>query len=179
MKLFAVLVGGEAKGANIEVHDMRFLVAPAITDTHDELRRLWWGVPRSLHIDCWAEITHADGYDITLRPEPFPGPERLYYVNLGGYDPNEFAEMHKNVFVVADSAPKAKARALKTVRNWRELHRDDMYEAEKAFALDKVGIEQRLYLHLTPSAELKPLVLTCDYVPIGSKPKVRVPVTVA
>jgi Domain of Unknown Function (DUF1543) len=39
MKLFAIYVGGELEGANIELHDMRFIVAPSIADTYEELRR--------------------------------------------------------------------------------------------------------------------------------------------
>src|ERR1700749_3543427 len=99
MRLFAIYIGGEFTGANIELHDMRFVVASSIPDTYEQLRSQWWGIPNILHIDCWAEITHADGYDLGVRPEPFLGPERLYYVNLGGYDPSEFIEKHKNVFV--------------------------------------------------------------------------------
>lgn len=37
MKLFAIYIGGEHPGANIEVHDMRFLVAPTIEATKDAL----------------------------------------------------------------------------------------------------------------------------------------------
>ncbi|MBF7015511.1 DUF1543 domain-containing protein, partial [Novosphingobium sp. HR1a] len=76
MKLFAIYIGGEFPGANIEVHDLRFVVANTIEETYAALRRDWWGVPRSLHIDCWAQITHADGHDVSLRSEPFTGPER-------------------------------------------------------------------------------------------------------
>lgn len=166
MKLFAIYIGGEAEGANIELHDMRFVAAPSITETYDELRRQWWGIPKSLHIDCWAAIDHADGYDVTLRPEPFAGPERLYYVNLGGYAPGEFLEKHKNVFVVAESVPKAKARALGSVSGWREAHRDDMFEAEQAFAIGAAGAEAPLHIHLIPSALAKDLEFTCDYMPI-------------
>lgn len=67
MKLFAIYIGGEMAGANIEVHDARFVLAASMEETYAELRRQWWGIPRSLHIDCWAEISHADGYDISLR----------------------------------------------------------------------------------------------------------------
>lgn len=169
MKLFAIYIGGEAEGANIELHDMRFVVAPSITETYEELRRQWWGIPKSLHIDCWAEINHADGYDVTLRPEPFAGEERLYYVNLGGYAPGEFLEKHKNVFVVADSLAKAKARALRSVTSWREPHRDEMYEAEQAFAIGAEGAMLPLHIHLTPSALAKELAFTCDYTPIRAR----------
>jgi uncharacterized protein DUF1543 len=50
MKLFAIYIGGEVAGANIEVHDMRFVIAPSIGETHEELRRPWWGIPRSLRL---------------------------------------------------------------------------------------------------------------------------------
>lgn len=169
MKLFAIYIGGEMEGANIELHDMRFVVAPSITETYEELRRQWWGIPRSLHIDCWAEIDQVDGYDIELRPEPFMGSERLYYVNLGGYAPGEFLEKHMNIFVVADSLPKAKARALKSVTGWREPHRDDMFEAEQAFSLGTAGAQHRLHIHLTPAATPKALAFTCDYTPIRAR----------
>lgn len=167
MRLFAIYVGGEMAGANIELHDMRFVVAPSIRDTYAELRRQWWGSPTSLHLDCWAEITHADGYRVELKPEPFAGREKLWFVNLGGYDPSEFAERHQNVFVVATSVSTAKTRAMEAVSGWVELHRDDMYEAEQAFALDRAASDQRLHIHLTPGAPAQQPAFTCSYIPIG------------
>ena len=169
MKLFAIYIGGEVARANIEVHDMRFVVAPSIGETHDELRRQWWGRPSSLHIDCWAEIDHADGYDVSLSAEPYEGSERLYYVNLGGYDPSDFSEKHRNMFVVAESVAQAKSRALKTVKDWDAAHRDDLYEAEQAFALDQVPGGRRFYIHLLRSEEPRPLRFTCEYLPIRAR----------
>lgn len=169
MKLFAIYIGGEMAGANIELHDMRFIAAPSMRQTHDELRRQWWGIPESLHIDCWAEITHADGFKVELKPEPFRGREKLYFVNLGGYDPAEFAERHQNVFVVADSVTKAKAQAMQAVQGWKELHRDEMYEAEQAFCLNETIDRERLYIHLTPGESNEPLAFSCRYNPIGKK----------
>jgi Domain of Unknown Function (DUF1543) len=165
MKLFAIYVGGEHPAANIEVHDMRFIVAPSIRDTYAELRRQWWGRPGSLHIDCWAQIDHADGYDVMLRPEPYEGPEKLFFVNLGGYDRAEFLEKHRTVFVVAESEAKAKARSLRTVKRWDAPHRDDLYEAEQAFALDASASVERLFIHLAPAEPREP-AFTCEYIPI-------------
>ena len=166
MKLFAIYIGGEHPGANIEVHDIRFIVAETIEATHDALLAQWWGKPGSLHIDCWSEIGRADGYEVSLRPEPFEGPERLYYVNLGGYDGQGFSEQHRNVFVVADSLAAAKSRAIKRATGWTDAHRDDMYEAEQAFALDAAAMEQRLHIHLTPSLMTGDPDFTCRYLPI-------------
>lgn len=168
MRLFAIYIGGEHPRANIEVHDMRFVVAPSITETHEALRREWWGRPGSLHIDCWCEISHADGYRVTLRPEPFVGVERLYYVNLGGYDGVDFAEKHRNVFVVADTLAGAKTRAIKRAKGWDAPHRDEMYEAEQAFALDAAADVARLHIHLTPDLAAGDPPFSCDYVPIRS-----------
>ena len=166
MRLFAIYIGGEHPGANIEVHDMRFVVAPAIEATHATLLAEWWGREGSLHVDCWSEISQADGYTVSLRPEPFEGPERLYYVNLGGYDGVNFAEQHRNVFVVADSLPAAKARAIKRAADWTDAHRDEMYEAEQAFALDDAARAQRLHIHLTPSLMSGNPTFTCHYTPL-------------
>ncbi|MDV3455785.1 DUF1543 domain-containing protein [Sphingomonas sp. HF-S4] len=165
MKLFAIYIGGEHPAAHIEVHDVRFLVAETIKDTYDRLRAEWWGTPGTLHIDCWAEISHADGYDVALRREPSNGAEKLWFVNLGGYDGRDFAEQHKNMFVVALSAKDAKTRALATIVDWKDAHRDDIYEAELAFALDsKVG--DGLHIHLSPAERTASPRFTCRYVPL-------------
>jgi hypothetical protein len=167
MKLFAIYVGGEHPQAHIEVHDVRFAVAQSIEGTYDQLRAEWWGKPGTLHVDCWAEITHADGYSVALKPEPCLGLKKLYFVNLGGYDGREFAEAHKNLFVVATSEGEAKTRALRSVTAaWTDAHRDELYEAEQVFALDAV-IGERLHIHLTPGPDVSAPQFTCRYTPLN------------
>lgn len=166
MKLFAVYIGGDFPGANVELHDMRFVAAPSLKQTYDELRRQWWGVPSSLHIDCWAEISGANGYEVSLRPVPFAGPEKLFFVNLGGYETNGTTELHRNVFVVAETEAKAKVRALREAKEWIEPHRDEIYEAEKSFCLAEPLGTERLYVHLIANADAKPPLFTCNYIPI-------------
>ncbi len=167
MKLFAVYVGGDIKGANIELHDMRFVVAETIEDTYEELQKQWWGSPESLHIDCWSELIQADGYRITLKPEPYNGSEKLYYVNLGGYDGKDFAEIHKNAFVIAVTESKAKVRALKSVRHWDAFHKDEMYQAEQAFSLNDQAEEHKLHIHLEKIEDENPAPFICYYKQIG------------
>lgn len=167
MKLFAIYIGGQVEGANIELHDMRFVLAERIEDTYDELRRQWWGTPKTLHLDCWSELTRADGYAISLKPTPPEEDRKLYYVNLGGYDTREFTEVHKNVFVVARNEAEAKRRALAGVKHWDQPHKDDMYEAEQAFCINQATEAAALYIHLTPMDDPSPAPFTCHYKPIG------------
>ena len=171
MKLYAIYVGGEVEGGNVEVHDMRFVAAPSLKETYGDLIEQWWGKPNSLHIDCWAEITQADGYDVSLRPEPFAGPLKLYYVNMGGYDKSQFTELHRNLFVVAENITDAKRRAKAAITGWDQPHRDDMYEADQAFCLSDKTDGHRLHVHLTPAESVRPLAFTCRYIRLDRLPQ--------
>lgn len=91
------------------------MVAETIKATHNQLRAEWWGTPGTLHVDCCAEVSHADDWYVGLRPEPSGAGEKLWFVNLGGYDGKDFAEQHQNMFVVATSMKDSKGRALATV----------------------------------------------------------------
>ena len=41
--LFLVVLGGRAKLANVELHDVRWVVGSKIEDTYNLLRREWFG----------------------------------------------------------------------------------------------------------------------------------------
>ena len=66
MKLFMFYIGGDCGNSNIELHDIRFSVGETAEDCRDDLRRHWWGEPKSLHLDCWGEVEQADGFDVSL-----------------------------------------------------------------------------------------------------------------
>ena len=163
MKLFAVYVGGEMEGAHIELHDMRFVIAETLEDTYQPLKDTWWGKPGTLHIDCWSELTRADGYAITLRREPSPDTHKLFYVNLGGYDARYFTELHQNSFVVAETESKAKVKALKTIRHWNSFHKDDIYEAERCFCVGSAMDGEAWFIHLEKIEDESPAPFTCRY----------------
>jgi hypothetical protein len=117
MKLFMFYVGGNFANSNVELHDVRFSIGQTPEDCHDDLRRQWWGDPKSLHLDCWGAVEQADGYDIELSTQP---PEdvdqKLFFVNLGGYDPSAFTELHKNVLIVSPEwPPKRRPRPRSTI----------------------------------------------------------------
>ena len=64
--LFLVVVGGRAPKANIELHDVRWVIGSTIEETFDDLRKSWFGSIKGLHIDSYKKITSIDGFKINL-----------------------------------------------------------------------------------------------------------------
>ncbi len=175
MKLFVIYIGGKMETSLIELHDMRFVVAERIEDTFQDLKQEWWGVPKSLHIDCWGVLSYADGYRISLEKKPSKSSKKLFFVNLGGYDANIFTELHENIFVVAENESDAKVRALQQIKNtvnWGSPHRDYLYDVENCFCLNYIAEEKSHFIHLTETEVSIPFAFTCKYIPIEHKTKV-------
>jgi hypothetical protein len=157
-------VGGDCRNSNIELHDVRFSLGKNPQDCYDDLRRQWWGTPSSLHIDSWAEISHADGYDVMLSDKPFDRPEKLYFLNLGGYNAEEFEEVHKNILVVAETQKAAIQKSIQAQKHWKLPHKDALMELEKAVLLSKMFKKQGVFVHLLPAPAAKPPVFTSKYI---------------
>ena len=64
---YLVFLDGRARKANIELHDVRWVVGQRIEDTYDVLRRDWFGTFEGLHIDSYKKINYLDGYKINLK----------------------------------------------------------------------------------------------------------------
>ena len=157
--LFLVVLGGRLKGAHIELHDVRFVAGRTIDDTLPELRRQWFGERRSLHLDSWLRLGGVDGYRIELRREPFEGPERLWFVNMGAYDPEQLAEQHAFGVFVATSPQSARAAARRRLLiGLQERHKDDLHEVkvEAVSGPDGDGTPVRWAVHLLPGGEAQP-----------------------
>ena len=168
MKLFMLYVGGDCGNSNIELHDVRFSVGEVPEACYDDLRRQWWGEPKSLHLDSWGAVEQADGFDVTVVTCPPPAqPEKLFFLNLGGYDPSEFGELHKNILIVAHDMKTAIARALDGVRGWSLRHRDRILEVEKAINLNELFQGQGYYLSLSPARQERPFIFACKYLRLG------------
>ena len=92
--LFLVVLGGRTPRSQIELHDVRFVAGRSIDDTLPELRSQWFGSRQGLHLDAWMAVRAIDGWSVHLRRVealPEPRPERLWFVNLGGYRPDSLA----------------------------------------------------------------------------------------
>ena len=168
MKLYMFYVGGNCGNSNVELHDVRFSIGETPEDCHDDLREQWWGDPESLHLDCWGAVEQADGFDVVLTKDVLQeGTDKLFFVNLGGYDAREFSELHRNVLLVAPDAKAAKAKALTLISGWSLPHKDRLFEVEKAIDVTAQLEAYGYSLRLEPVTEEKPFTFVCDYLPIA------------
>ena len=168
MKLFMFYVGGNFGNSNVELHDVRFSIGQTAEGCYDDLRRQWWGEPKSLHLDCWGAVEQADGYDIELSTQP---PEdvkqKLFFVNLGGYDPSEFTELHRNVLIVSPADAAAKAKAKTQINHWQKPHRDRLFEIEKTLDVSAQMQRRGYHLILRLAKQEASFQFECDYRLIG------------
>ena len=163
--LFLVVLGGRTARCHVELHDVRFVAGDCIEATIRALRAQWFGQRRGLHIDSYVDVHLVDGFQVVLRPEPQQATaERLYFVNLGAYDPRQLAELHQFGLVVARSPQAAKARAKsRWLVGATEQHKDDLSllqvlpEVDDCLPLAQVGA---LHVHLItdPEGRHQPLV---------------------
>ena len=135
MFLYLVVLGGCANKANIELHDVRWVVGAKIEDTFDTLRRDWFGSVEGLHIDSYKKIKYVDGFRIDLKSfqknkqldEIIKPSRNLWFVNIGGYKPSSMQEKHEFGLVVASNKLEAKNIAKsKWLIGYQKKHKDDM-----------------------------------------------------
>ncbi|CAH1661321.1 DUF1543 domain-containing protein [Chelatococcus asaccharovorans] len=168
MKLFMFYVGGRCRNSNIELHDIRFSFGDSAEACFDDLRKQWWGDPETLHVDCWGAVEQADGFDVDITTEAAPSAgEHLFFANMGGYDPRQFAELHRNVLIVASDAARAKKRALSLVQTWTLPHKDNLFEVENLVDLSATAFGYGYRLRLSKALREKVFVFACDYLPIA------------
>ena len=147
-RLFLVVLGGRIDDCHIELHDVRWVVGANIEETIPKLRQEWFGLTTGLHIDSYKVIQHVDGYTIELieRNEEENSKqttslntknEKLWFINLGGYDRNSLQELHQFGLVVAPSKQAAKARARQRWLNTAlQVHKDDLHSINNLGAVD-------------------------------------------
>ena len=164
--LYLVVLGGRVSKANVELHDVRWVVGSKIEDTFDTLRNDWFGSPRGLHIDSYKKIKYLDGYKINLRnvenlkinSNKFPNKsntkKNLWFVNIGGYNPSSMQEKHEFGLVVAPNKLEAKNIAKsKWLNGCKKKHKDDIASLETLISCDDCKLIKKIdnwEIELTP-----------------------------
>ena len=155
--LYLVVLGGRAKKANIELHDVRWVVGSKIEDTYDTLRKDWFGSPQGLHIDSYKKIKYIDGYKINLiyfekdkidkkqLVKKNKSKKYLWFVNIGGYSPTSMQEKHEFGLVTASTKLEAKNIAKsKWLIGCKKKHKDDIASLEMFFRCDDCDLIKKI-----------------------------------
>ena len=147
--LYLVVLGGRAKKANIELHDVRWVVGSKIEDSFDTLRKDWFGSSKGLHIDSYKKIQYIDGHKINLKNvekhkigkkqlvKKNNAKKYLWFVNIGGYNPTSMMEKHEFGLVIASNKLEAKNIAKsKWLIGCKKKHKDDLASLEMLISFD-------------------------------------------
>jgi hypothetical protein len=150
MKLFQILIGCRPKGRHTEQHDVYFGIAENLKDILPQLKIFWPEAYSNMHLDGVVEITHIDGYDIIIEKkneeEKNKCNAKLFFINLGGYKPNELEEYHYKMVIAGISkteaikAAKASAFYKHTGFKGAESHIDDKYgiDVDDVYAIEDI-----------------------------------------
>lgn len=139
LKLFMVLLGSKAPRRNVEQHDYFFGIARSIKELVPEMKAFWPEAGASLHIDGWREVTNVDGYAISIVPRSAHQQdthEKLFFINLGGYQSNKLSEQHYTVLTVQSDRAVAVQESKKTV-----FYKTNTLKGANSHVDEKYGID--------------------------------------
>ena len=141
-KLFMLLLGCKPKNRNIEQHDIFFSIGNTIKDLIPEMMEFWPEAGTKIHVDAWREVTYVNGYSIIIIPreealtQSKEQQHKLFFINLGGYKPNEFDELHYKVLTVANEKGAAIKSAMQT-----SFYKHTGFEGATSHIDDKYGVD--------------------------------------
>jgi hypothetical protein len=164
LKLYMLLLGCKPPVRLTEQHDIFFGIAGSLNELVPAIIEAWPEAPK-IHIDAWREVTEVDGYTISIVPkEKMPAqPEKLFFLNLGGYKPEVFEEFHYKMLAVgpdkgvAITQAKATAFFKHTGFEGASSHIDDKYgvDVDDLYEIEDIlpsSIKEKYSLRIVPGA---------------------------
>ena len=117
LKLYMIMLGCRPKGRLTEQHDIFFGIANSLKDLIPNIKQFWPEAKGQIHIDVWREVTVVDGYkiEIILKTDTSENENKLFFINLGGYKPNEFEEFHYKMLAVGQQMSDAVKKSKQTI----------------------------------------------------------------
>jgi hypothetical protein len=163
-----LLLGSKAPGRNVEQHDYFFGIASSLKELVPEIKAFWPEAGNSIHVDGWREVNSVDGYavKVVLKDESIvPSLQKLFFINLGGYQADKLEEQHYIVLTVQDDRALAVQNAKKTVFfktnsiKGANSHIDEKYgiDVDDIYRIEEIlnpGYKDKYHIELTPEADL-------------------------
>lgn len=133
-----VLLGCTPTGRLTEQHDIFFGIANSLKDLIPEMKAFWPEAEEKIHIDAWRTVKNVGGYQIEVvaKGDVQPNQQALFFINLGGYKPNEFDEPHYKMLVVANEKSLAIKQAKETA-----FYKHTGFKGAVSHIDDKYGVD--------------------------------------
>jgi hypothetical protein len=163
LKLFMILLGCKPQGRHVEQHDFFFGIAPSLSDLVDEMNAFWPEAEGRIHIDGWREVNTVEGYQVKIaaKNEASTQSKKLFFINLGGYQPNKFEEQHYVLLTAKDNSASALRDAKSTLffQNSNSSHVDDKYgiDVDDIYQIEDIlspGFKEKYQIELVPADNL-------------------------
>jgi hypothetical protein len=136
-KLYMFLIGCTPAGRHIEQHDMFFGIGRSVRELLPDIIAFWPEAKGRIHLDAWREVTKVDGFAVRVVEKPATGSAtQLFFINLGGYKPNEFEEFHYKMLVAAPEKGTAIRQAKETA-----FFRHTNFPGANSHIDDKYGLD--------------------------------------
>jgi len=182
-KLYMVLLGCTPKGRLTEQHDIFFGIGSSLQEMIPDMYT-FWPDGGQLHVDSWREVTHVDGYNISIGPREESNNEdnKLFFLNLGGYKPGDLEEYHYKMLAVAPKMAAAVKQSKKTAF-YKHLgfkaapsHIDEKYgididDTHKVEDILPPHLKEQFSIRITMAETGAEDELHVGYVKLGRKPK--------
>ncbi|MBL4675301.1 MAG: DUF1543 domain-containing protein [Mucilaginibacter sp.] len=170
-KLFMLLLGSKAPGRHVEQHDFYFGIATTLKELIPKIKAFWPEAVKNLHIDAYREVTSVNGHAISIAEKTANQPEqenKLFFINLGGYQANQMAETHYTVLSVQADHAAAVQEAKRTVffktntittTKGANAHVDDKYgiDVDDIYQIEDIltpNQKDKFIINITPNANL-------------------------
>ncbi|MDF2437138.1 MAG: hypothetical protein K0Q95_1514 [Bacteroidota bacterium] len=172
LKLYMLLLGCKPKGRLTEQHDIFFGIAGSLKALTPEINSFWKEAKGIIHIDAWREVKVVNKYSIKIKSRPAKSnankKPKLFFLNLGGYKPNEFEEHHYKMLVAANNSAEAIKKAKETVF-YKETgfkgassHIDDKYalDVDDVYNIEDIlpsEVKAKFIIELKPLSKTEPV----------------------
>jgi hypothetical protein len=108
MKLYMIQIGFRLPGMNTEGHDTLFVIAESQVEAYKMLKakRAY-----AQHVDTCLEVHQVEDQEVLVTSAPHEQDLKLWFLNLGGYRPGQFGEVHKCLLLTGKTLDEVKKKA--------------------------------------------------------------------
>ncbi len=179
-----MLLGSKAPKRNVEQHDYFFGIASSVKELVPQIKLFWKEAGNSIHVDGWREVRSVDGYEVKVvlkNAASTSSQNKLFFVNLGGYQFNKLEEQHYVILTVQEDSKAAVKQAKRSLffksntMKGANSHIDDKYgiDIDDVYRVEDIlddHFKERYQLEITPASDLPPDEIYLGYFKLNKLP---------